>query len=144
VRSRSGASRAATLGSPASFYYQPGTAAGASLWLVYLEGCASPVSLHLHILRRAALRTCSLAAAAMFCWSEESCQERNLTLPWFTSSTQWSDSFAQGGIFDPDPDSSSFATANRIYVKYCSSDLWAGDVAASVRGPHCCRFAIGS
>jgi len=39
--------------------------------------------------------------------------------------------FMQGGIFDPDPQNSDFATANRVYLTYCSSDLWSGDVAAS-------------
>jgi hypothetical protein len=59
----------------------------------------------------------STRQGSMFCWSEASCQERNLTLPWFTSSTRWTASFAQGGIFDPDPTASSFALANKIYVK---------------------------
>ena len=36
----------------------------------------------------------------------------------------------QGGIFATDG-SSAWGTANRAYVKYCSSDLWTGDVAAS-------------
>jgi hypothetical protein len=42
----------------------------------------------------------------------------------------WSLDFAQGGIFATDG-SSPWGTANRVYVKYCSSDLWSGDVGAS-------------
>ena len=47
------------------------------------------------------------------------------------SSTTWASEMAQGGIFSTDPTVSPFATANRAYVKYCSSDLWSGDVGAS-------------
>ena len=45
------------------------------------------------------------------------------------SSSTWASQMAQGGIFDTA--NSAFGNANRIYVKYCSSDLWSGDVAAS-------------
>ena len=34
------------------------------------------------------------------------------------------------GIFATDG-SSQWGNANRVYVKYCSSDLWSGDVGAS-------------
>ena len=62
--------------------------------------------------------------------------QRNATLPWFTGSGSWGQQMAQGGIFDPTINAlgqpaSAFGSVNRIYVKYCSSDLWSGDVAAS-------------
>jgi|APGre2960657444_1045066.scaffolds.fasta_scaffold01090_5 hypothetical protein len=71
----------------------------------------------------------------MFCWDGESCQMRYSSRKYFMSSTTWDSQMAQGGIFDPSPANSGFATANRIYVKYCSSDLWSGDVAASDSTP---------
>ena len=47
-----------------------------------------------------------------------------------SSAKPWTVDFAQGGIFATDG-SSPWGTANRIYVKYCSSDLWSGDVGPS-------------
>ena len=42
----------------------------------------------------------------------------------------WQPYFAQGGIFATDG-SSAWGNANRVYVKYCSSDIWSGDAPAS-------------
>lgn len=42
----------------------------------------------------------------------------------------WPLSQALGGIFDDDPKRSPLATANKVYVGYCSSDAWSGDIAA--------------
>ena len=66
----------------------------------------------------------------MFCWSEVSCNERYQDHQYWMSSTSWSPVMAQGGIFATDG-SSPWGTANRIFVKYCSSDFWSGDVGAS-------------
>ena len=95
----------------------------------------------------------------MFCWDESSCNMRYATHDYYMSSIKkpWSYDFAQGGIFATDG-SSPWGTANRVYVKcvftswllprflaciarcseltrrcrrYCSSDLWSGDVGAS-------------
>ena len=77
-------------------------------WVVYLEG-------------------------SMFCWDIKSCQERYATHGYYMSSTipkQWATSFAQGGIFATDG-TSAWGTANRVYIKYCTSDLWSGDAPAS-------------
>ena len=71
----------------------------------------------------------------MFCSNGASCQLRYSTAKFFMSSTTWASQMAQGGIFDPTPANSGFGSANRIYVKYCSSDLWSGDVAASSSTP---------
>jgi len=77
------------------------------MWLVYLEG-------------------------SMFCWDEQSCQQRFVMHDYWMSSQAkpWQSTFAQGGIFATDG-SSPWGAINRIYVKYCSSDLWSGDAPAS-------------
>jgi len=82
----------------------------------------------------------------MFCWDGGSCHDRYQTRPYFMSSKSWASKMAQartarrhlsrphacqGGIFDSDAEKSGFGNSNRVYVKYCSSDLWMGDVAAS-------------
>ena len=46
------------------------------------------------------------------------------------SSTQWAPTMAQAGIFATDG-TSPWGNANRIFLKYCSSDFWSGDVGAS-------------
>jgi len=106
-------------GSAAAYFYAPSTApagsVNASTWLVYLEG-------------------------SMFCWNGESCQDRAKTRPYWASSTVWAPVMAQGGIFATDPAKSAFATAHRIYVKYCSSDLWSGDLPASATSPASLTF----
>ena len=67
----------------------------------------------------------------MFCWDETSCNERYQSKSFWMSSNGWASQIAQGGIFSDDPSESPFATANLVYVKYCSSDLWLGSVSAS-------------
>jgi hypothetical protein len=59
-------------GSPAAYFFAPGSGDGANTWLVYLEG-------------------------AMFCWDETSCNLRFKSLPFYMSSTatQWATEFAQ-------------------------------------------------
>jgi hypothetical protein len=39
------------------------------------------------------------------------------------SSKSWGTQLAQGGIFATDG-SSPWGAANRVYIKYCTSDLW--------------------
>ena len=63
----------------------------------------------------------------MFCFNGQSCHVRYQTKPYWMSSKTWAPQMAQGGIFDTVAGSSDFATANRVYVKYCTSDLWSGD-----------------
>ena len=86
----------------------------------------------------------------MFCWDESSCNMRYATHDYYMSSIKkpWSYDFAQGGIFATDG-SSPWGTANRVYVKYCSSDLWSGDVGASAatfgfefRGSRVCALTL--
>ena len=56
---------------------------------------------------------------AMFCWSEASCKERFVNHLYWMSSTDWSPTMAQGGVFATDG-SSLWGTANRVYLKYCA------------------------
>lgn len=47
------------------------------------------------------------------------------------SSSGWGPLFAQSGIFGTDASTNPWAGANMVFVKYCSSDSWFGDAAAS-------------
>lgn len=48
--------------------------------------------------------------------------------PYLTSSWPWYKHQRMGGIFDSDPRRSPWAGANMVYIAYCSSDAWVGDV----------------
>jgi hypothetical protein len=52
----------------------------------------------------------------MFCWDEPSCNERYEDHQYWMSSTKWTSTMAQGGIFATDG-SSPWGNANRIYIK---------------------------
>ena len=93
-----------TDGTPGGYYFAKGT--DPSLWLVYLEG-------------------------GYWCWDGPSCQERYQTLKFDMSSSGWGNLFAQSGIFGTDPSTNPWANANMVFIKYCSSDSWFGDAAAS-------------
>ena len=67
----------------------------------------------------------------MFCSSGQSCHLRYGTKPYFMSSNTWATEMAQYGMFNTMPSDSAWAQANRVYGKYCSSDLWSGDVPSS-------------
>ena len=93
-------------GSVGGFYYAPWTdPAKQNLWLVYLEG-------------------------GSWCYSNSSCAERKNLMPELTTSNMWWWKMAMGGIFDKDPKRNPFAGANLVYVGYCSSDAWVGNVGA--------------
>ena len=47
------------------------------------------------------------------------------------SSSGWKSLFAQEGIFGSDINTNPFAQFNMVFIKYCSSDGWFGDAAAS-------------
>jgi len=47
------------------------------------------------------------------------------------SSSGWGQLFAQTGLFATNPAQNPWATANLVFVKYCSSDSWFGDAPAS-------------
>ena len=66
-----------------------------------------------------------------WCWDEASCLTRQQETSFFTSSTNWPTSLTLGGIFDSDRRRNPWSGANKIYLAYCSSDAWAGDVGAA-------------
>ena len=66
-----------------------------------------------------------------WCWDETSCQERYQTLKFDMSSSGWGKLFAQDGIFSTVQANNPFASANMVFIKYCSSDSWFGDAPAS-------------
>jgi len=94
-------------GTPGMYYFSPGTGAGANLWLVYLEG-------------------------GYWCYDEASCKERYTSGTTYMSSSNAEDSYTTDGIFtDAIAADNVWADANMVFIKYCSSDSWMGDAAAS-------------
>jgi len=91
-------------GSAAGFYYRKGGSDDSGFliedpqWLVFLEGGG-------------------------WCWDQVSCAQRTGIYPTLMSSTKWTATKALTGIFSPDPLSSPLATANKVYVPYCSSGI---------------------
>jgi hypothetical protein len=59
----------------------------------------------------------------MFCWDATSCALRMSGHPYYMSSKTWGLQLAQGGIFGTEG-ASPWGTAHRVYIKYCTSDLW--------------------
>jgi O-palmitoleoyl-L-serine hydrolase len=93
-------------GSPAGFYYSAGS--DPSTWLVFLQG-------------------------GDWCWDAQSCAVRGAagTTSGQVSSLGWPATVSLGGVFDSNALENPFATANKIFVPYCSSDSWIGDVSAA-------------
>ena len=87
-------------GTPAGFYYAAGS--DPTLWLVYLQG-------------------------GLWCYDQDSCMERAAKGPQQISSSEWSTTMSQGGIFDANATENPFAAANKVFVPYCTSDAWLGD-----------------
>ena len=86
------------------FYFSPANDTSKSnLWLVYLEG-------------------------GQWCYDAASCAQRQVLFPYLTSSWPWYKHLRMGGIFDADPRRSPWAGANLVFIGYCSSDAWVGDV----------------
>ena len=85
------------------FYYSAGN--DPAVWLVYLQG-------------------------GLWCYDEESCLERAAKGPQQISSTTWGPTMTQDGIFDSNGTVNPFASANKVFVPYCSSDAWLGDTSA--------------
>lgn len=91
-------------GSSGAYYFAP-SPTGSNQWLVYLEG-------------------------GMWCWDQESCQSRQQATPFEMSSTNWKPVQVVGGVFSSQA-GNPFQTYNKVYLGYCSSDAWMGDVGAS-------------
>jgi len=76
------------------------------VWLIYLEG-------------------------GLWCYDEPSCRVRSQQTPFFVSSAHWPVVQSLGGIFDDDPRRNPLARAHKVYVGYCSSDAWSGNIGAA-------------
>jgi hypothetical protein len=68
-----------------------------------------------------------------WCWDAPSCQARCSATNFACSSTGWQPVIAEEGLFSTLPDGAAnpFASANKVFLKYCSSDSWLGDAGAS-------------
>lgn len=93
--------RTSTDGTPAAYYFAPGSGANSNVWLVYLEGAA-------------------------YCFDAVSCGDRKATLPYLMSSSSFASQMSQDGIFSTT--NSAFATANRVYVKVRSASAFAASL----------------
>ena len=97
-------------GSPAVFYFSPGSSEHAEDWVIHLHGGGH-------------------------CFDSESCAARAEREPDYTSSKGYDDTFKADGIFSRskknNPD---FADWNHVEVMYCSSDLWSGTADGLVEG----------
>jgi len=93
-------------------YYVKKAAAPTDKWLIYLMG-------------------------GMWCYDEATCKTRMQDAGFQTSSAKWqpklhvgSGTGGVGGVFSGS-DSNPFRQYNMVYLEYCSSDAWMGDVGAS-------------
>jgi hypothetical protein len=91
-------------GSPATYYYRPGTDADADNWIIYLEGLG-------------------------YCADDQGCLERVRKEAHRTSSLNYPDTLSPKGILSILPEENpDFSNYNHVYIKYCSSDYWSGDL----------------
>lgn len=93
-------------GTPSGYYFAPGSGVGAMTWIIHLQGGG-------------------------FCYDLDSCQrrEQNPTQETSMSSSAWpTETASQGnGLMSADPqDNPDFYNANRVYIRYCSSDVFSG------------------
>jgi len=96
-------------GSPGAYYItraavHKGKAAAQNVWLVFLQGGG-------------------------WCWDTISCAGRWEYERGLMSSAGYLPTRNATGIFSPDPDLSPFASANKVYIPYCSSDAFVGNMA---------------
>ena len=90
-------------GSPAVYYFRPGTGSGVNNWVIFLAGGG-------------------------LCYSVESCNERNIRSPELMTSLNKPATFIGNGVLsDLPPQNPDFYNANHVAIPYCSSDLWSGD-----------------
>ncbi len=90
-----------------AYYYAPARSPSyANVWVVYLGG-------------------------RDWCYDYSSCAQRHRYSPEQMSSQEWPQHITLSGLFSPDPSKNPFAGANKVFVGYCSSDAWTGDIGAS-------------
>lgn len=97
-------------GTPAAYYFREGSQDHTGDWLIFLQGGGG-------------------------CGDEASCAERASKTPKYTSSDSFPDAIRQRGILSTSQETNpDFHDWNHVYIPYCSSDLWAGNGAATVQG----------
>ncbi|XP_051532173.1 palmitoleoyl-protein carboxylesterase notum1a-like [Myxocyprinus asiaticus] len=90
-------------GTPAGFYIKESR--GSRRWLIFLEG-------------------------GWYCFSKNTCDSRYETMRWLMSSSKWPLTRTGTGILSPQPEENPhWWNANRVFVPYCSSDVWSGSTA---------------
>ena len=93
--------------SDAAYYFTPSdSGAGAQPWVLYMQG-------------------------GLWCYDAASCSARWASSPVLMSSSSWPATFDEiGGILSTFP-ASPWRSANKVFLPYCSSDGWVGNVGAS-------------
>lgn len=90
-------------GSPAVYYFRPGTGSGVNNWVIFLAGGG-------------------------LCYSVESCRERSIRSPELMTSQNKPANFVGNGVLsDLRAQNPDLFNANHVAIPYCSSDLWSGD-----------------
>lgn len=89
-------------GTPAVYYFRPGSGTGANRWVIFLAGGG-------------------------FCFSVDTCDLRRILTPELMTSTGTPATVSVNGLLSQshvqNPD---FYNANQVAILYCSSDLWSG------------------
>lgn len=114
-------------GSPAVFYFRPGTSSGANRWVIHLEegGFCGKIPIYF---------------GTTYLGEFNNCPNRQSTTPYLVSSTLAGTEayypFAYNyieGILSKDKDKNpDFYTWNHVEIRYCSSDLWSGDMVRTI------------
>ncbi len=98
-------------GTPAKYYFRPGTEANKHKWIIYFQGGGG-------------------------CGSEETCLDRAANeKPELMSSLTYKATQNNGGILSSDSsENPDFAGWNHVKLMYCSSDTWSGDAVQEIGG----------
>lgn len=102
-------------GTPAGYYFIPGAGAGATVWVIHLQGGG-------------------------FCYDQASCQQRSQSpnAQTIMSSNGWPTTTAGNGngLMSSDPlENPDFYNTNRVYIRYCSSDAFSGATSPYAGSP---------
>lgn len=116
-------------GSPAVFYFRPGTGSGANRWVIHLEegGFCGLIPVYF---------------GTSYFGSFNNCPDRQATMPYYVSSTlSGTEAYYpvaynyNDGILSRDANKNpDFYTWNHVEVRYCSSDLWSGENTQVISG----------
>lgn len=98
-------------GSPAKYYFRPGTEENKDKWVIYFKGGGG-------------------------CGTEETCLKRaEEDEPGLMSSNPYSMTIREDGILSPNPSrNEDFYNWNHVKMMYCSSDNWAGEAEQTIGG----------